>query len=103
MSDFQICLCGTAPGYPHAADCPRPLYNARDKKSTDAWETDRNLKRGRLAVAQAELLEAAGEVLQAIEEEKQLQARRGESVAVWLGLAGVRLSNAIAALMKERR
>lgn len=26
MSSFQICLCGSAPGYPHHPCCPEPCY-----------------------------------------------------------------------------
>lgn len=42
MSDFQLCLCGAAPGYPHAWDCPRPLYHATEAQEKQ-WEADRRL------------------------------------------------------------
>lgn len=34
MSEFQICMCGTAPGYPHNPCCPRPCYSER---TDDNW------------------------------------------------------------------
>jgi rubrerythrin len=40
MSEFQICLCGAAPGYQHAADCPRPLYRASSTEELK-WEAER--------------------------------------------------------------
>lgn len=49
MTDFQICLCGAMPGYPHAVDCPRPSYNANDDATCDKWEADRAARRLRLA------------------------------------------------------
>ncbi len=40
---FQICLCGTQPGYQHAADCPYPLYRCTEKEE-DKWEDARKAK-----------------------------------------------------------
>lgn len=36
---FQICCCGAQPGYPHRADCPRPLFNATDAQF-EQWEKE---------------------------------------------------------------
>jgi hypothetical protein len=38
MND-NFCCCGAQAGYPHRADCPRPLYNASDAQF-EAWEKD---------------------------------------------------------------
>lgn len=44
MSEFQICMCGVEPGYLHALDCPRPLFNATEAQA-DRWEQEREAKR----------------------------------------------------------
>lgn len=43
MSNFQICLCGAQPGYPHAADCPRPLFGSFELSNPQLiqWEAER--------------------------------------------------------------
>lgn len=57
---FQICLCGAAPGFPHAPDCPRPLFHARPGSPEEArWNRER-LDMATLASAEmARLLERA--------------------------------------------
>ena len=37
---FQICLCGSQPGFPHATDCPRPLCHATAEQEK-AWRDER--------------------------------------------------------------
>ena len=37
MDLFNLCLCGAQASYPHAAECPYPLYNCRDDKRADEW------------------------------------------------------------------
>lgn len=39
MQTFQLCACGAAPGYPHRADCPRPLFNPTDRQF-EQWEKE---------------------------------------------------------------
>jgi len=41
---FQVCLCGTQPGYPHAADCPFPLYHSGEEAMA-RWDRERALLR----------------------------------------------------------
>lgn len=38
-NDFQICLCGTQPGYPHDSACPRPLYGGT-REEAEAWRKE---------------------------------------------------------------
>lgn len=33
---FNLCYCGSAAGYPHAADCPYPLFRATESEE-DRW------------------------------------------------------------------
>lgn len=37
---MNFCLCGAEAGYPHAADCPRPLYRCSDSQAA-RWHADR--------------------------------------------------------------
>ena len=37
---FQICHCGTQPGYPHDAACPFPLFTD-DDASVERWARER--------------------------------------------------------------
>lgn len=37
MSNFQICLCGSAPGYPHHPCCPRPCFRDSDPTWSAVW------------------------------------------------------------------
>jgi hypothetical protein len=42
MTDLQICYCGAFAGYPHAEDCPRPLFHAvPNSPAEDRWYEDR--------------------------------------------------------------
>ena len=36
----QWCLCGAEAGYPHASDCPRPLYRAGGEQA-ERWRVER--------------------------------------------------------------
>lgn len=47
MSEFQLCACGSAPGYPHRKDCPCPLYNPTDSQF-EQWEKEWLAKREKL-------------------------------------------------------
>lgn len=40
MSNFQICLCGTQPSYPHTWDCPFP-YFGHASRLIEQWELER--------------------------------------------------------------
>lgn len=40
MTGPQLCLCGTQAGYPHAFDCPRPLFRATAAQE-DGWMAER--------------------------------------------------------------
>lgn len=44
---FQICYCGTQPGYPHPADCPYPLFTAVEKEEKK-WQQAREKLRNPL-------------------------------------------------------
>ena len=46
VTTCQLCLCGTTPGFPHAADCPRPLFNASVDGAEEArWVAERDVLR----------------------------------------------------------
>lgn len=38
---MQMRLCDAMPGYPHAADCPYPLYRG-SRKMVDEWYRERD-------------------------------------------------------------
>lgn len=50
---FQVCLCGTAPGYPHAKDCPWPQYRATAEQE-EKWDEAREHLADKLADLQGE-------------------------------------------------
>jgi hypothetical protein len=45
MNSFSICYCGSGAGYPHAKDCPRPIYGLVDPEREASWVEDRNALR----------------------------------------------------------
>jgi hypothetical protein len=49
LMEPQICLCGAQSGYPHAQDCPYPMYWDRDD-CTKRWEHARIAKFGQVLV-----------------------------------------------------
>jgi len=60
MSNFQICCCGSAPGYPHRADCPRPLFNATDSQF-EQWEKEWLALKEQTDEARVSQIETTGE------------------------------------------
>jgi hypothetical protein len=47
---MNICMCGSQAGYPHASDCPKPLFRATTAQE-DAWWNEREAKQKQLAQA----------------------------------------------------
>lgn len=41
---MNICICGREAGYPHAADCPRPLFRCSETEMKK-WYAEREAKR----------------------------------------------------------
>ena len=41
---MNICFCGSEEGYPHATDCPRPMFRG-SVKDAEKWEQERRAKR----------------------------------------------------------
>ena len=63
MNDFQICLCGAQPTYPHTWDCPGPYFGRSVRLITD-WHIRREAIR-REAQADLENDTRPGEVCNA--------------------------------------
>jgi hypothetical protein len=73
---FKICLCGTQPGYPHAFDCPYPLYISKPSQSDYIkWNTQRNIIRMNVM----EALDALDEEESAIEYHDYHDERKNKS------------------------
>lgn len=53
---LQVCLCGAQAGYPHFADCPRPLYQCSAEEEAK-WCAEREawLSRGEHSTWQGDL------------------------------------------------
>ncbi len=45
---FNVCMCGSAAGYPHAKDCPYPLFRGSDD-ALEKWDEARERLADRLA------------------------------------------------------
>jgi len=62
MSQFQICKCGTEPGYPHRWDCPFPCFIHTGAPS-DNW---RDARRDKLETCPDEMNELTGVVCEVV-------------------------------------